>query len=111
MNRRLRNGEKEPNMVAIVENWAVVTGRITGLEDSAGLPELAAVSLEVEEVEPVGGYPNLVHVDPGSGLTVFVRRELTRRLGMRTGDRVSIRTRRGGQNRFYAHPDGIAVLD
>ena len=57
-------------MVAIVENWAVVTGRVLGVEDAPALPEFAAVELEVEGVEPFEGYPDLLHVGPGSGLTV-----------------------------------------
>ncbi len=98
-------------MVAIVENWTMVTGRVLGVEDAPGLPEFAAVELDVEGVEPIEGFPDLLNVGPGSGLTVLVRRETARRLGVVAGERVSIRTRRGGRSRFFAHPDGVVVQD
>lgn len=111
MNRRYHIKNEEHDVVAIVENWAVVTGRVLGVEDAPALPEFAAVELEVEGVEPFEGYPDLLHVGPGSGLTVLVRQDLVRRHGVETGGRVSIRTRRGGRSRFFAHPDGVGVLD
>lgn len=98
-------------MVAIVENWAVVTGRVSRVEDAPGQPEFAAVELEVEGVAPVEGYPDLLHVGPGSGLTVLVRQDLVRQHGVGGGARVSIRTRRGGRDRFFAHPDGVTIQD
>ncbi len=97
-------------MVAIVENWAIVTGRVGEIVQVPEYRDLCAVALDVEEVSGVEGYPNLLHAGPGSRLTVLVRRDVVRRERMTPGDRVSVRTRRGGKDRFFAHPEELAVL-
>ena len=97
-------------MVAIVENWAIVTGRVTGVRMAAGYPDFCAVDLDIEGVSDVEGYPNLLHADPGSRLTVLVRRDVVRRERMTPGDRVSVRMRRGGKDGIFAHPKEVAML-
>jgi hypothetical protein len=97
--------------VIIVENWAIVTGRIAGVTTSAEYQDFSAVELDVEKVTDMHDYPNLLRIGPGSRLPVLIRQDVVRELEMEPGDLISVRTRKGGKDRFFAHPSDVAVLE
>ena len=87
-------------MSQIVENWSDLRARVVRVTRAGD----AAVELTVEvvEVEPVPGYPNLL--DAAAGDTITLRYPLGENPAPRPGDDLRSRVRKAGPDRYFAHP-------
>ena len=97
-------------MVAIIENWSRLEGRVTTVTPAPDASAFSVVRVAVSQVSDVADFPNLLADAAGSTLEVYVANELAERLHLAPGQRVRCRVRRGGPTRIYAHPDEVDVL-
>lgn len=102
-------------MVTIVENWALVEGRVEQWQGGgASAPAILVLAVErvsVVERSPGEAYPNFAEGREGTTLRVQVPADAAGRLEVAPGQRMRVRVRRGrGADEFFAHPDEIAVL-
>ncbi len=88
----------------MVENWVDVTGQVKAIQPS-NLSDHVSLELEVNDLRKVEQYPNLLENTAGSTISVNAATESVDRAGLKAGDQVSLRVRRGGLNSYFAHPD------
>jgi hypothetical protein len=93
-------------MVQIVENWAEVVGQVKAITGSDKGPDYRTMALDVEAVEDVEGFPNLVAGAAGSTLDVIVRSDAMARSGVGEGADVRLRVRKATPFEVFAAPDG-----
>ena len=94
-------------MVQIVENWGELTGTVEAIGASAKGPEHLTVTLDVDAVGDVEGYPNLLSVEPGELVAVIIRREALERSGVVVGDHVRGRVRKATPFELFADREGF----
>jgi hypothetical protein len=95
-------------MVAVIENWADLVGRIREISDHDG--NFATIAVDVEHVDDVDGYPNLLADLDHTTAHIDVRHEQLRAHKLEPGDRIRARTRRAQGDRLFAHPHHLEVL-
>jgi hypothetical protein len=91
-------------MVSIIENWSRVTGTVEAIDDAA-FPGFTTVDLSVNQVEPVGSFPNLLNRFAGQKLTVRLPKAKASTLSLTPGAAISLRARLAPGNVAFAHPD------
>lgn len=95
-------------MVQAVENWCCVAGTIEQVDlpppKSKGKPDQAILSVRIDRIMPVEGYPALLHPEDAPMVSVIVR---TAQIGKvkPAGRHVAIPVRVAGPDRCFAHPD------
>jgi len=95
--------------VQIIENWSKVTGIVQSLQPSAEVVKFMLIFVEVQSVEPVEGFPNLLKDAVGKILAIHLPETLAEELGVTALDRIECRVRQGGPNRYFVHRDDITV--
>lgn len=98
-------------MVQMVENWAEVTGTVRSIGGSGKGPDYLTVAVEVEVVDDLDDFPNLVAGAAGETLLIISRREGVKRAGLAEGSRVRCRVRKATPLEIFAHPEGFTVYD
>jgi hypothetical protein len=97
-------------MVEALENWSVIRGRVRSVADDAERPRFKRVSLAVEELLPVNGFPAAVDAGAsGQIVEIVVPRETADALGLADGARVELHTRATPAG-LFAHPDRARVI-
>lgn len=95
--------------VPIIENWSEVRGVVRAVGRSTEVAGHHALEVDVDAVEPVGSFPNLLERVVGQRVTIFVRdRGTGDRLEPET--RVRFRVRQAGLDRYFADPDSFERL-
>ena len=89
-------------MVQIVENWADIGGTVSGPTLPGTRPDHVGVRIDVDTVEPVEGFPNLLADRAGQSIDVQIR--LDGPLDLRAGQRIGLRAR-------LAAPGGAILAD
>lgn len=95
--------------VPIIENWSEVRGRITAAHETT-VTNHVAVTVSIDSVEPVEGYPNLLHKRPGDELTLLVRKSFVDVNRLLPGALFSGYVRRAGPDRFYVNPKHFTIV-
>jgi hypothetical protein len=97
-------------MVAAIENWSDLVGRIRNIAEHDPKKNLTTIALDVEHVDDVVGYPNLLADVDHTTVHINVRDDVLQQHGFKTGDLIRSRTRRARGNRLFAHPDQLEIL-
>jgi hypothetical protein len=95
---------------AVVANWSDLVGRVRSVSRSADAEGFATVTLDVDQVNDVPGFTNVLGDRAGNAVDVHVRDDQLTRVGVKPGDRIRSRTRLARPDRLFAHPDQLEVL-
>jgi hypothetical protein len=93
--------------VQVIENWALIRGKIAQIQDHPDLTGYMTASIEVEDVSIVEGYPNLFEWAKGRQIAVNIPSSRVHELALSTGDEVIIRVRKSGPESAFADPGSI----
>lgn len=102
-------------MVAPIENYADVAGRVAGIHPHPALSGFVIIDIEVAEVAPVvssaGGepYPNWYADAVGSVVSASVREDAPNVDALTTGRTIRCRIRGGGPGVTFIQPDSLEV--
>jgi hypothetical protein len=97
-------------MVAAIENWSLLVGHVRHIANHDSGSDFTTVALDVEQVDDVDGFPNLLADANHTTVHIAVRDDRLRRLALEPGDRIRCRTRRARGNRLFAHPDSPELV-
>ena len=95
--------------VQIIENWSKIIGIVQSLQPSTEVDEFLAVEVEVQSVQPVEGFPNLLDDAIGKNLVIHMPKTLAEELGITAFDRIECRVRQAGPNRYFVHREYVTV--
>src|SRR4051794_16975512 len=90
--------------VPMVENWVDVKGTLKAIQPS-NLADHVGLVVEVDDQRNVEQYPNLLDKAAGSTISIGAAKDAVERAGLKPGDQLSLRVRRGGLDSYFAHPD------
>jgi hypothetical protein len=93
----------------IAENWASVAGRVVRLAPREDIEGFTDVDLEVDEIGPIEGMPNLFDVAPGQRILVSFPTHLVEERAIVPGASIRSRIRLGGSGAIYVDPEDIEV--
>lgn len=93
----------------IIENWSDISGTVLSLQPSPSVSGFIEVELQVEKVNPVEGFANLLGDWEGKPLVVLIPEELVRSLDIRPGNAIECRVRRANLDRSFVHRNHISV--
>jgi hypothetical protein len=96
-------------MVAIIPNFASVTGTVEAIEPSDFGDAFDTVTLSISELTTHENYPNLVRPLAGNRLKIFLRRATREALGLTKGVRLSAVIRAAGGDKYYSVDDSVKV--
>ena len=97
-------------MVQIVENWAELTGTLRSIAPSGKGPDHLTLTIDVETIDDVEGFPNLIGKQAGESVDVVARAELVERSDVEEGGRVRCRIRKATPVEIFVHPDEFSRL-
>ena len=97
--------------MSVIENWTDLVGRIRHISDHDPKKNFTTIALDVEKVDDVEGYPNLLADVDHTTVHIDVRDDQLREHDLKPGDRIRSRTRRAQGDRLFAHPDQLEVVD
>jgi len=72
-------------MVAIIENYAAVSGNIVGVDEHPARPGYWQLSLQLEKSEDIGGYPNLAKADEGTVISIAIKKQMASKAALQPG--------------------------
>ena len=93
----------------IIENWSDIKGIVRSLQPSSDVSGFIQVEVQVEKVDPVEGFANLLGHMEGNPLVVLIPEELVKSLDIRPGKRIEARVRRANLDRSFVHRNHISV--
>jgi hypothetical protein len=93
--------------VQVVENWALIRGKVENIVEHPELPDYASATITVTDVTPVPGYPNLFSWAIGKKIAVNIPKPKADELGLVAGDTISARVRKTGPSSAFVDPDQI----
>lgn len=93
----------------IIENWSDIKGIVRSLQPSPTISGFMEVELQVEKVNPVEGFANLLGDWEGKPLSVFIPEELVNSLDIRPGTMLECRVRRANLDRSFVHRNHISI--
>jgi hypothetical protein len=93
--------------VQVVENWAVIEGKIVAIDPHAELDAYVSATIEVKKVTPIEAYPNLFSWAIGKQITVNIPAAKASELSLVPGDEISARVRKGGPTSAFVDPDSL----
>jgi len=93
--------------VQVVENWAIISGKINAISDHSELSDYASATISVTEVTPVDGYPNLFSWAVGKQIHVNIPKVKVDELGLSAADSIRARVRKAGPTSAFVDPDEI----
>jgi hypothetical protein len=91
----------------IVENWSDVEGEVKHLSPYASDPSFAVARVKVDAAVPVGSFANLVSKNVGNEIELRVPVAAVERLGLAPGNRLRVRVRQAGVDKYFSHPETI----
>lgn len=95
-------------MVQIVENWALIIGTVLGFV--AGGDSGGGLSVRIDRIDPVPGFPMLLTQQPGDVVTIKVRPGQCSESTCPAGKSITIRVRRGRDpESLFADPQWSAA--
>jgi len=94
--------------VQVVENWALIKGKIVAINPHGELDQYMSATVAVTEVDSWDGYPNLFSWAPGREITVNIPRAKADELSLSSGDLISARVRKAGPTSAFVDPDSLA---
>lgn len=94
-------------MVQIIENWSCIVGIVLAIMAPPQGGDHGVLRIQVERVEPIAGFADLLADRVGQTIDVRVRSEQLARARPEAGERVRMRVRRGGPTQVFAHPDWV----
>ena len=95
--------------VQIVENWSDIRGTIIRSKPSKELEDFHIVNIDVEEVQAVEGYPNLLEDSVGQIIPVYIPDELVHSYQLETGMVIFWRVRRASLKKNFVHTKHLDV--
>jgi hypothetical protein len=95
--------------VQIIENWSRIGGTVLRVEPAPDYATFVLAQVQVDSVEPVAGFANLLVDATGQTLPVLIPSNLVSRLGLRVGSRIRARVRRASLKRIFAHAEEVTV--
>lgn len=96
--------------VQVVENWALISGKIDAISDHSELSNYASAEVSVTEVTPVEGYPNMFSWAVGKQISINIPKTKVDELGLAAGDSIRARVRKAGPTSSFADPHEIAKI-
>lgn len=93
--------------IKVVENWAVVQGKIVNISPHNELGDYVTATVEVAQVTPVSGYPNLFSWAVGKQITVNIPSAKASELSLAPGNEISARVRKSGPTSAFVDPDSL----
>lgn len=96
--------------VQIIENWSRIAGIVRTLQPSTEVKGFTIADVEVEQVTPVEGFPNLLEGAEGQTLPIHIPDELVDQLRIEALDRIECRVRRAGPDRYFVHRQEISIV-
>ena len=93
--------------VQVVENWAIISGKINAINDHSELSDYTSATITVTEVTPVEGYPNLFSWAVGKEINVNIPKVKADELGLNAGDSIRARVRKAGPTNAFVDPNDI----
>ena len=97
--------------VPIIENWSKLLAEILSVVESSELDGFSEVEMDVQKVDPVNDFPNLLEDTAGTKLVVHFPTELLESESLETGCSVSCWVRKAGHARCFVHREHITRLD
>lgn len=97
-------------MVQIVENWAELIGTLRSIAPSSKGPDHRTLTIEVETINDVEGFPNLIGEQVGESVDVHARADLVERSGVEEGNRIRCRIGKATPFEIFTHPEGFKQL-
>lgn len=95
-------------MVAAVENWAEIDGRVVSVEKHDDLDGYVRARIDVQSVAPVEGYANLFAWAPGNEVEINIPQAAGESL--QPGAHVHFKARKATPTASFADPDSIRIL-
>jgi hypothetical protein len=95
--------------VQIIENWSEVKGVVRSCRPSPDVTGYVELELEVEQINPVEGFANLLGDRVGEKLVVLVPDELINSLRIVPGSLITCWVRRANLDRNFVHRQHISV--
>jgi hypothetical protein len=93
--------------VQVIENWALIRGKVVQIQHHPQLAGYAVVTIEVAEVSSVEGYPNLFEWARGQQIAVNILASKANELALSAGDQIVLRVRKSGPESAFADPASI----
>jgi hypothetical protein len=93
--------------VQVIENWALIRGKVVQIEHHPQLADYTVVTIEVAEVLSVEGYPNLFEWARGKEIAVNVLASRANELALGAGNEIVLRIRKSGPESAFADPSSI----
>lgn len=93
--------------VQVVENWAIISGKIDAISDHSELSDYASATISVTEVTPAEGYPNLFSWAVGKEIDVNIPKVKVDELGLSAGDSIRARVRKASPTGSFIDPNEI----
>ena len=91
----------------MIENWSCIVGIVLAILAPPQGGSHGILRVQIERVEPIAGFADLLADRAGQTIDVRVRSEQLARARPEAGDRVRMRVRRGGPTQVFAHPDWV----
>ncbi|HEV7473875.1 MAG TPA: hypothetical protein VGN90_07490 [Pyrinomonadaceae bacterium] len=93
--------------VQVVENWALIQGKIVAIGPNAELGDYLSATIEVSQVTPIDDYPNLFSWAIGKQITVNIPAAKASELSLAADDKISARVRKSGPTSAFVDPDSL----
>lgn len=93
--------------VQVVENWALIEGKIVAIDPHPELDAYVSATIEVTKVTATEGYPNLFSWAIGKQTTVNIPAAKTSELSLAPGDKIRARVRKSGPTSAFVDPDAL----
>jgi hypothetical protein len=93
--------------VRAIENWALIQGKIIDLGPHRELDQYATATVDVTQVTPVSGYPNLFAWAIGKQIPVNIPVDKASALSLTPGNEISARVRKSDPTNAFIDPDSL----
>jgi hypothetical protein len=97
-------------MVQAVENWAHVQGQVTKIEPHPQLPDYVVAQIDVHDVAPVAGFPNLFDWARGQNIQLAIPADKASQLAVAEGASIRSDIRHAGPGRAFVNPDTLQIV-
>lgn len=97
--------------VKIIENWAEVTGEITGINKSLQFDDFDEINIRISDIKSYENYPNLLDKQPGGIITVTLRNTVVKELNLKLKDILKALVRVAPKKKYFARQDKIEILN
>jgi hypothetical protein len=81
-------------MAPIVENWAIVSGKVKSIRDHPDMEGFKQIIFTLRDSKEVEGFPNLAKADEGEDIVINVRTEELEKVNAEVGEEFNCTVRK-----------------